>query len=133
MALGWSNTRAAFRDRWNRLRPIDRHRLANAIRAYRGYSRNKRGIATAQSAWPMSLSVEPTTSCNLRCPECPSGLRSFTRPTGMLEVETLKRVLDENAGRPGHIFNLGHGIIPETPVENVKALVDFVHEYTRAK
>ena len=95
MALGWSNTRAAFRDRWNRLRPLDRHRLANAVRAYRGHSRNKRGIATAQSAWPMSLSVEPTTSCNLRCPECPSGLRSFTRPTGMLEVATLKRVLDE--------------------------------------
>ena len=34
---------------------------------------------------PVALSVEPTTSCNLRCPECPSGLRSFTRPTGMLD------------------------------------------------
>ncbi|MDH5670943.1 MAG: uroporphyrinogen decarboxylase [Myxococcales bacterium] len=44
-------------------------------------------------------------------------------------VETQARaVLDEAAGRPGHIFNLGHGIIPETPVDNVKALVDFVHE-----
>ena len=95
MALRWSNTRKAFRDRWNRIRPIDRHRLANAVRAYRGYSLNKRYIATAQSAWPMSLSVEPTTSCNLRCPECPSGLRSFTRPTGMLEVDTLKRLLNE--------------------------------------
>jgi len=41
-----------------------------------------------------------------------------------------KELLDEVNGRPGHIFNLGHGIIPETPVENVKALVDFVHEYT---
>lgn len=37
-------------------------------------------------------------------------------------------VLDEAAGRPGHIFNLGHGIIPETPVDNVKFLVDHVHE-----
>ncbi len=37
-------------------------------------------------------------------------------------------VLDQAAGRPGHIFNLGHGIIPETPVDNVKFLVDFVHE-----
>lgn len=41
-----------------------------------------------------------------------------------------KEVLDEVDGRPGHIFNLGHGIIPETPVDNVKALVDFVHEYS---
>ncbi len=41
-----------------------------------------------------------------------------------------KELLDEVDGRPGHISNLGHGIIPETPVENVKALVDFVHEYT---
>lgn len=37
-------------------------------------------------------------------------------------------VLEQAAGRPGHIFNLGHGIIPETPVDNVKFLVDFVHE-----
>ena len=47
------------------------------------------------------------------------------------QQELLKRagaVLDAAAGRPGHIFNLGHGILPETPVENVKALVDFVHE-----
>ncbi len=39
-------------------------------------------------------------------------------------------VLDSAAGRPGHIFNLGHGIIPETPVDNVKFLVDYVHEHS---
>jgi len=38
-----------------------------------------------------------------------------------------KRVLDQAGGRAGHIFNLGHGILPETPVENVIALVDYVH------
>lgn len=38
-------------------------------------------------------------------------------------------ILAAVAGRPGHIFNLGHGILPETPVDNVKALVDFVHEF----
>jgi uroporphyrinogen decarboxylase len=38
-------------------------------------------------------------------------------------------VLDRAAGRPGHIFNLGHGILPGTPVDHVKRLVDFVHEY----
>ncbi|AZQ61586.1 radical SAM protein [Flammeovirga pectinis] len=44
---------------------------------------------------PISLSIEPTTSCNLRCPECPSGLRSFTRPTGMLQKEQFSRIIDE--------------------------------------
>jgi uroporphyrinogen decarboxylase len=39
-----------------------------------------------------------------------------------------KRILDQAAGRAGHVFNLGHGILPETPVENVIALVDAVHE-----
>ena len=39
-----------------------------------------------------------------------------------------KKILDQAGGRPGHIFNLGHGILPETPVENVIALVNAVHE-----
>ncbi|HLW51780.1 MAG TPA: uroporphyrinogen decarboxylase [Candidatus Angelobacter sp.] len=39
-------------------------------------------------------------------------------------------VLLQARGRPGHIFNLGHGILPETPVDNVRALVDFVREWS---
>jgi len=39
-------------------------------------------------------------------------------------------LLESVAGRPGHIFNLGHGIIPETPVDNVKFLVDYVHKHS---
>jgi len=38
-----------------------------------------------------------------------------------------QRVLDAAGGRPGHVFNLGHGITPETPVDHVKAVVDHVH------
>ena len=44
---------------------------------------------------PISIAIEPTTSCNLRCPECPSGLRSFTRETGMLDETFFKTVIDE--------------------------------------
>jgi uroporphyrinogen decarboxylase len=40
-----------------------------------------------------------------------------------------EEILQRAAGRPGHIFNLGHGILPETPVENVKNLAKFVQEY----
>ncbi len=42
-----------------------------------------------------------------------------------------KDILDRAANRPGHVFNLGHGILPETPVENVVALVEAVHELSR--
>jgi uroporphyrinogen decarboxylase len=41
-------------------------------------------------------------------------------------------VLRSAAGRPGHIFNLGHGVLRDTPVDNVRRLVDFVHEYRSA-
>jgi uroporphyrinogen decarboxylase len=43
-----------------------------------------------------------------------------------------KLIIDQAGGRPGHIFNLGHGILPETPVENVVALVEAVHEMSAA-
>ncbi|MFN8396136.1 MAG: radical SAM protein [Bacteroidia bacterium] len=43
---------------------------------------------------PAKVGVEPTTSCNLRCPECPSGLRSFTRPTGMLDLAAFEKMTD---------------------------------------
>jgi uroporphyrinogen decarboxylase len=50
------------------------------------------------------------------------------------DVETIRDqvhyVLSQAAGRPGHIFNLGHGILPGTPVDNVIALVDMVHDMT---
>jgi radical SAM protein with 4Fe4S-binding SPASM domain len=49
------------------------------------------------SGLPISISIEPTTSCNLRCPECPSGLRSFTRPTGMLQQGLFQSLIDQLA------------------------------------
>jgi uroporphyrinogen decarboxylase len=51
------------------------------------------------------------------------------------EVGEIRRraqsILDKAQGRPGHIFNLGHGILPETPVDHVIALVDAVHQISR--
>ena len=48
-----------------------------------------------QWGYPVSISFEPTTSCNLRCPECPSGLRQFSRPTGMLQNDFFKQTIDD--------------------------------------
>jgi len=50
--------------------------------------------------------------------------------TREVAVKHAQRVLDAAGGRPGHIFNLGHGILPETPVDHVRAVVDHVHEVT---
>lgn len=44
--------------------------------------------------------------------------------------DAVRTILRRADGRPGHIFNLGHGILPETPVDNVLALIDAVHEYS---
>ncbi len=50
-------------------------------------------------------------------------------PLNVIKKE-VKRILKRAGDRPGHIFNLGHGILPNTPVEHVSALVDMVHEYS---
>src|SRR5262249_29927877 len=44
--------------------------------------------------------------------------------------QRIQRILQQAGGRPGHIFNLGHGLLPTTPVDNVLALVEAVHEYS---
>jgi len=51
-------------------------------------------------------------------------------PKPLIEAE-VKRILDENGGRPGHIFNLGHGILPDTPPENAKFMVECVHRLSK--
>ncbi len=72
-------------------------RAHNAARVFSSYQVSRLCGKPLMKGLPVSISFEPTTSCNLRCPECPSGLRSFTRPTGMLEESLFKRVIDQLA------------------------------------
>lgn len=44
---------------------------------------------------PLALSIEPTTACNLGCPECPSGLKAFSRPTGNMKSNLNEKIIDE--------------------------------------
>ena len=44
---------------------------------------------------PVSYSIEPTNHCNLKCPECPSGLGTLTRPLGLLRFDNFKKIIDE--------------------------------------
>ena len=86
-----------YTDGLNYLSKFNFIRLKNAIRIWLSFQLSKNKREAFIKAMPISLAIEPTTSCNLRCPECPSGLRSFTRPTGMLELNTFNKVIDELA------------------------------------
>jgi radical SAM protein with 4Fe4S-binding SPASM domain len=74
---------------WNRAR--------NAARILSSYQLSRVAKTPVIKGMPISISIEPTTSCNLRCPECPSGLRSFSRPTGMLNPDLYRNVIDQLA------------------------------------
>lgn len=70
-------------------------KLANAAQVYASYYWSKKLGKPIHRGLPMTLSVEPTTACNLRCPECPSGLRSFSRPTGNIQSDFYRQVITE--------------------------------------
>src|SRR6187431_908717 len=81
----------------NLLSKLTPRRAWNASRVLSSYYLSKITGKAYQWGSPVSISFEPTTSCNLRCPECPSGLRSFTRPTGMLDQSLFQNVIDQLA------------------------------------
>jgi MoaA/NifB/PqqE/SkfB family radical SAM enzyme len=54
---------------------------------------------------PWSISIEPTNSCNLSCPECPTGARELSRPTGIIDQNLFENIIEE-AGRKGFFLNL---------------------------
>ena len=74
-----------FSDGLNLCAKLTPKRLWNMAKVVGSYYYSKQLKSPWQQGLPISISFEPTTACNLRCPECPSGLRSFTRPTGMLQ------------------------------------------------
>jgi radical SAM protein with 4Fe4S-binding SPASM domain len=84
-----------LKDGFNFLTRLTPLRLWNAAQVTGSYLFSKWTGKSFHWGTPLSISFEPTTSCNLRCPECPSGLRSFTRPTGMLEGEFFKSTIDQ--------------------------------------
>lgn len=86
-----------WRDYVQLLKTLRLARVFNALKVVASYVRSRWGSSHTISGFPMAMAIEPTTSCNLRCPECPSGLRSFTRPTGMLSVSLFSKVVDELA------------------------------------
>lgn len=82
-------------DTINLLSKLTLRRAWNAGKVFSSFYLSKWTRQPLQWGFPISISFEPTTSCNLRCPECPSGLRSFTRPTGMLQDNFFKQTIDQ--------------------------------------
>jgi len=81
-------------DSLNILSRLTPQRAVNAAKVLTSYYYSMLAKQPVQWGLPISISIEPTTSCNLRCPECPSGLRSFTRDTGMLNENFFKETID---------------------------------------
>lgn len=77
------------------LKKLTFKKLVNAFKVWVSYHVSKNTKKVSSLGFPISMAIEPTTSCNLRCPECPSGLRQFTRPIGMLEPAFFKKTIDE--------------------------------------
>ena len=76
-------------------RTLSPRKVWNFARLYASFHYARWRQAPLHAGNPLKIGFEPTTSCNLRCPECPSGLRSFTRPTGMLGMDLFRAAIDE--------------------------------------
>jgi len=82
-------------DSFNFLSKLSLRRVWNAAKVFTSFQASRLLQKPIQWGYPISISFEPTTSCNLRCPECPSGLRAFTRPTGMLKKDFFTETIDD--------------------------------------
>ncbi len=82
-------------DSLNFLSKLTFGRVINVFKILTSYYYTKWSGKPTQWGMPMTVSIEPTTACNLKCPECPSGLRAFSRPTGNLKIDFFTKTIDE--------------------------------------
>ncbi|NNE55009.1 MAG: radical SAM protein, partial [Flavobacteriales bacterium] len=86
-----------LRDKVNYVKRLTPRRSWNAAKVLSSFYWSRWTGKPRQWGWPISMAIEPTTACNLGCPECPSGLKMFTRPTGNLKTDAFRSFLDETA------------------------------------
>lgn len=87
--------RMHLNDSLNFISKLNFRKLRNATAVLSSYYLAKWLAKPIQWGVPFNVSIEPTTQCNLGCPECPSGLKNFTRPTGNMEVDFYERTLND--------------------------------------
>ncbi|MCC5945952.1 MAG: SPASM domain-containing protein [Bernardetiaceae bacterium] len=86
-----------FNDALNLMSKASAPRIENARQILWSYYNAKRKRRPLIRGLPISVAYEPTTTCNLKCPHCPSGLRQFSRPTGGGDGDILYQIVDELA------------------------------------
>lgn len=86
-----------FYDTVNFLSKLNIKRLWNLARLLGSYQLSRIFNKQWHVGKPFTMSFEPTTACNLGCPECPSGLKIFTRPTGKMDTDFFRETLDQVA------------------------------------
>jgi len=84
-----------WNDTLNFLSGLSLRRLWNMLRVWASFQLTRWLKRPIQWGRPITISIEPTTACNLRCPECPSGLRSFSRPSGNLKNDFFRSTIDQ--------------------------------------
>jgi len=87
--------KAIFSDHLNFLRKLSLRKIWNGLKIYSSFYISKWTKKANHWGMPVSISIEPTTACNLGCPECPSGLKMFSRETGNLKDSDLKNWIDQ--------------------------------------
>lgn len=82
-------------DNYNLFTKLTFKRSYNATKVYVSFYWSKFIKKGSVFGLPLSITIEPTTACNLSCPECPSGLKQFTRAEGNLKTDFYKKIIDE--------------------------------------
>lgn len=82
-----------LKDSWNIAKHLTFSRGFNLVRLYSSYLKAKHLKSFKTKSLPFAASIEPTTACNLGCPECPSGLKQFTRKTGKIKLDEHRQLL----------------------------------------
>lgn len=85
----------SFYDNINLITKLNLSKSFNAAKVYSSFYWSKITKNGVVSGLPLSITIEPTTACNLGCPECPSGLKQFTRAEGNLKTDFYKKIIDE--------------------------------------
>lgn len=88
-------------DSLNLLKKLTLTRAWNLVKIFTGFYVSR--LSRRAKVWgvPFSVTIEPTNLCNLKCPECPTGIGALTRPTGVMALSSFRRILD---GLPREVF-----------------------------